>query len=90
MKSPAPESKHSYRLTKGDWGDQDITTNIHHLTKWSLKAPLCSWWRMSGMMQEKMSQWGKSAQNGENTSWRPSSLGFSGPVAPTGKRLQPN
>src|ERR1700722_6667403 len=41
------------------------TIALHHLMKWSLKTHLWSWWRMSGKMQEKILQWGKSAQNGE-------------------------
>ena len=37
---------------------------IAHFMTWSLKTPLCSWCRRSGVMQPKMSQWGRSSQNG--------------------------
>lgn len=37
---------------------------LHQLNKWSLKTPLWSWWRMLGVMQEKILQWGRLAQKG--------------------------
>ena len=36
---------------------------MHQLTRWSLKTPLWSWWRMSGVKQVNMSVCGRSAQN---------------------------
>ena len=52
---------------------------VHHFTNWSLKTPLCSWWRMLGIMAVKILAWGRFLQKGSKTAHSLSSsncLGF--------------